>query len=112
MHLDIAFKGFIGVLIAVIIIGSGLGVTTGFAQAVAADNYMESVSKVIVESNFNPNVISQCMEEAAENEYVLDVELQEATKAGVKTYGKITLTYYFEIKLFGLRQQKVQSKIV
>ena len=112
MHLDIAFKAFIGVLSAVIIIGSGLGVTTGFSQTVAADNYMEAVSKVIVESNYSPSVINQCIQEAAENDYVLTVELQDAIKAGVKNYAKITLTYYFEIRLFGLRQQKIQIKII
>ena len=112
MHLDIAFKAFVGVLAAVIIMGSGLGVTTGFSQTVAADNYMESVAKVIIESNYNTEVIDKCVREAEENGYALAVELQQATKAGVKTYGKITLTYYFEIPLFGIRQQKIQTKIL
>lgn len=112
MHLDMVFKGFLGVFAAVIIIGSGLGVTTGFSQTVAADNYMESVSKVIVESNYNENVINQCIQEAADNDYILTVEIQGATKAGVKSYAKITLSYYFEIPLFDLKQQKIQTKIV
>ena len=112
MHLDIAFKAFVGVLAAVIIIGSGLGVTTGFSQTVAADNYMESVSKVIVESNYNTEVIGKCIQEAADNGYVLEVDIQGATKPGVKNYAKITLTYYFEIQLFGLKQQKIQTKLV
>ena len=61
MNLDIVFKAFVGVLAAVIIIGSGLGVTAGFSQTVAADNYMESVAKTIVESNYSPAVISSCI---------------------------------------------------
>lgn len=112
MHLDIVFKAFIGVLAAVVIIGSGIGVTTGFSQSVAADNYMESVSKVILESNYNESVIEKCMEEAVENGYALEVNVQPASKVGVKNYAEIRLTYYFEIKLFGLRQQKVQTKII
>lgn len=111
MHLDIAFKAFVGVLVAVVIIGSGIGVTTGFSQSVAADNYMESVSKVILESNYNETVIEKCIDEAAENGYALEVNVQPASKAGVKSYAEVRLTYYFEIKLFGLRQQKVQTKI-
>ena len=51
MHLDIVWKAFVGVLAAVVIIGSGLGVTMAFSHAVAADNYMESVSKKICEVN-------------------------------------------------------------
>lgn len=112
MHLDIVYKAFVGVLAAIVIIGSGLGVTTGFSQAVAADNYMESVSKVIVESNYNQTIIDKCIQEASENGYTLEVELQPAAKAGVKTYAEIRLTYYFEIQLFHIRQQKVQTKIV
>lgn len=112
MHLDIVFKAFVGVLAAVVIIGSGLGVTTAFSQTVAADNYMESVSKVIVESNYNINVIDACIKEAMENGYLLEVHVQPASKAGVKYYAKIGLTYYFEIPLFGLKQEKVQIKII
>lgn len=112
MHLDIVFKAFVGVLAAVVIVGSGVGVTAGFSRAVAADNYMESVSKVILESNYNEMVIHQCMQEAEENGYTLEVDVRRAAKVGVKHYAEIKLTYYFEIELFGLKQQKVQTKII
>lgn len=112
MHLDIVWKAFVGVLAAAVIIASGLGVTTAFSQAVAADNYMESVSKVIVESNYNSNVIDALSQEARANGYMLDVIVRPASKAGVKQYAQISLTYYFEIRLFGLKQEKVQTKII
>ncbi|MBQ3559488.1 MAG: hypothetical protein IJA07_08265 [Agathobacter sp.] len=112
MHLDIVFKTFVGVLAAIVMVGSGVGVTVGFSRAVAADNYMESISKVIVESNYNEAVIRECQEEAEENGYILEVDVQNASKAGVKYYAKIKLTYYFEIELFGLKQQKIQTKII
>ena len=112
MHLDIAFKAFVGVLVAVIIIGSGLGVTSGFAEAVEANNYMESVSKVILESNFNETVIDKCIEEASINHFLLEIEVYEASKAGAKSYAKISLTYDFEIPLFGIKQQKIKTKII
>ena len=112
MHLDIVYKAFVGVLAAVIIIGSGLGVTTGFSQSVAANNYMETVSKVIVESNYSENVIEQLIEEANGNGYGFEVTVLGATKAGVKSYAKVTLTYYLEIPLFGIRQQKIRSKLI
>lgn len=112
MHLDIAFKTFVGLLVSIVIIGSGLGVTTGFSQAVAADNYMESVSKTIMESNYSKAVIAKCQEEAKENGYVLDVTLQSAAKAGVKTYAEVKLTYFFEMKLFNVKQEKIQKKII
>ena len=112
MHLDIVFKAFVGVLAAIVIVGCGVGVITGFSRSVAADNYMESVSKVIVESNYNEEVINACIGEAEENGFHLDVKVQAASKAGVKSYATITLTYYFEIKLFGIKQEKIQTKII
>lgn len=112
MHLDIVFKAFVGVLAAVVIIGSGMGVTTGFSQMVEARSYMESVSRVIVESNYNDSVINRCKQEASENGFALEVNVMSASRAGVKQYAEITFTYYFEIKLFGLKQQKIYTKII
>lgn len=112
MHLDIVFKTFVGILASIVIIGSGLGVLTGFSQSVAADNYMESVSKVIVESNYNQAVIDKCQQDASENGYKLTVNVYPAVKAGVKKYAEIELTYYFEIKLFNIKQEKVQWKVL
>lgn len=112
MHLDIVYKAFIGVMASIVIVGSGLGVITGFSQSVAADNYMEAVSKIIVESNYNETVINQCVQEASENGYILKIEVQDAVKEGVKSYAKIQLTYNFEIKLFHIKQQKIQTKIL
>lgn len=112
MHLDIVFKAFTGVLVAIVIIGSGIGVTTGFSQMVEANHYLESVSKLILESNYNSEVINYCMQEAKENGYELEVNLYQATRAGTRCYAELTFTYYFEIKLFGIKQQKIQMKII
>lgn len=112
MHLDIVFKAFVGVVAAIVIVGSGLGVTTAFSQVVAAENYMESVAKVIVESNYNTDVINTCVQEAQGNGYVLEVMVQPASKDGVNYFAKICLNYYFEIPLLGIKQEKVQMKII
>ena len=112
MHLDMVFKAFVGILSAVIIVGSGLGVLSGFTQVVATDNYLETVSKVILESNYNSQVISSCIDEALQNGYVLQVDVMRSAKAGAKNYATIQLTYYFEIPLFGIRQEKVQIKTI
>ena len=112
MHLDIVYKAFVGVLAALVIIGSGLGVTTAFSQSVAADNYMESVSKAILESNYSTTVIDACVDEAQTYGYTLEVYVYPAAKAGMKSYAEVKLTYYFEIPLFGIRQEKIQNKII
>lgn len=112
MHLDIVYKAFVGVLVAIVIIGSGLGVTTAFSQSVAADNYMEAVSKTILESNYNTTVINQCINEAQGHGYTLMVNVYPSAKAGMKSYAEVSFTYYFEIPLFGIKQQKIQTKII
>lgn len=112
MHLDMVFKAFVGILAAVVVIGSGLGVISGFTQAVSADNYMETVAKVIIESNYNEDVICECVEEASLNGYTLQVDVVRAVKAGAKSYATVQLTYYFEIPLFGIRQEKKQVKMI
>ena len=112
MHLDMVFKAFVGILAAVVIIGSGLGVVSAFSQTVAADNYLETVSKVIVESNYNGEVINNCIDEAALNGYTLKVDVIRSAKAGMKNYATLQLTYYFEIPLFGIRQEKIQIKMI
>lgn len=112
MHLDMVFKAFVGLLAAVVIIGSGLGVVSGFSQAVAADNYLEAVAKVIIESNYNASVIGSCIDDATENGYLLQVDVMSAVKAGVRNYATIKLKYYFEIALFGIKQEKIQMKII
>ena len=112
MHLDIVYKAFVGVLAALVIIGSGFGVTTGFSQSVAADNYMEAVTKTIVESNYNGAVIGDCINEAQAHGYTLEVTVHLSAKAGMKSYAEVKFIYYFEIPLFGIRQQKIQTKII
>ncbi|MBP3676725.1 MAG: hypothetical protein J6I97_00105 [Agathobacter sp.] len=112
MHLDIIFKAFVATLVVVVMIGSGLGVTMGFAEYVEAENYMQSVSKVILESNYNEAVIEQCQKEAANNGYVLEVTVEEAKKAGVKRFAQLKFTYDFTIELFQIRQQKMKVKII
>lgn len=112
MHLDMVFKAFVGILAAVVIIGSGLGVISGFSQVIEADNYLETISKVIVESNYNTAVIHNCIEEAALNGYTLQVEVVRSVKAGIRSYAMVQLTYYFKIPLFGINQKKIQMKII
>ena len=112
MHLDIAFKTFVGLFAAIVMIGSGLGVITGFSKAVAAENYMESISKVIVESNFNTMVIDKCEIDATKRGYILEVNVKEMEKLGVKKSAELKLNYYFEIPLFGIKQEKVQWKVL
>lgn len=110
--METVFKGFLTVIIAVIIAGSGLAVTAGFAAASASNDYIESVSKIIVESNYNETVIASCMKEAKDNDHELTVTVLGGTKPGSKRYARIELKYNFEIRLLGIKQEKERLKIV
>ena len=107
-----AFKALVAILSALFIVASGFSVTKGFAGAVEANNYMESVSKLILESYYNEEVIATCVAEAAENGYELTVSVEGGDRAGGAKCAKIEFIYDFELKLFGYVQEKKQMKVL
>ena len=106
-----AFKTFIVVLSSLFMIVSGFSVILGFSDVVAATNYVESVSNIIVESHYNSTVITECIQDANDNGYVLTVSVT-GNSPGAAKYAKIVLEYDFELKLFGYKQAKSLSKVV
>ena len=74
--------------------------------------YFETVSSVIIESNYNEDVITQCQQEAQENGYTLEVVVYGGTIPGEQKYAEFTLTYYFEVPLIGLKIPKVRQKVM
>lgn len=110
--MSVVFKAFIAILSALMIVVSGFCVTQGFSASVAANNYMEQVSLLIVESYYNDAVITECIEDASEKGYTLSVTVEGETKPGCAKYMKIRMTYDFELKLFGYKQAKSIMKVL
>lgn len=110
--MSVAFKAFIAILSALFIVFSGYSVSLGFGDAVAANNYMEQVSALIVESYYNDAVIAECINDAADNGYTLSVTVEGETKPGCAKYMKIEMQYDFELKLFGYKKTKSIMKVM
>lgn len=77
----------------------------------AAKEYKADVAAEIENSNFNPNVISACIDQASAVGYKLEVtncvydELHDIQAA------EIVLTYHYDIPLFGIRDTKTTRGI-
>lgn len=106
------FKAFIVVLSALFMVVSGFSVTAGFGGAVAANNYMESVSNLIIESYYNDEVIEACVQDAETHGYELTVSVEGKNKPGTARYMQIKLTYDFKLELFGYTQEKTLTKVL
>lgn len=74
--------------------------------------YFDTVTAVVVESNYNEDVIEQCCKEAQENGYTLEVVVYGGTVPGSQKYAEFTLTYEFEVPLIGLKLPKVRQKVM
>lgn len=81
-------------------------------DVVNSSYYFESVTAVIVESNYNENVIAQCVQEASENGYTLEVTVYGGTIPGEQKYAEFNLTYDFEVPLIKLKLPKVRQKVM
>ena len=106
------FKAFIVVLSSLFMVVSGFSVAVGFGDSIAANNYMESVSNLIIESYYNDEVIEACVQDAAVHGYELSVSVEGKNKPGTARYMRIELTYDFELKLFGYSQKKSLTKVL
>lgn len=110
--MDAVFKMAIGAISAIVLLVSGIAVTLGFVDAEASNNYIDSVSKVIAESNFSDEVINECIDEAARNGYELTVAVEGSSRPGSYKYAKLVLKYDFELGFFKIEREKTRSKII
>lgn len=91
---------------------TGTSVVTAEQDVLIAIKYFDDVSTVIYESNYNPNVISDCITEAEEDGYVLRVNVIGSDKPGLQRYAEVELDYYYQIPLLGIKELKTRSKII
>lgn len=110
--MDVIGKVLVGCIAAILLVMSGASVTMGNTDEVAANQYIDSVAKIIVESNYNSEIIADCIDKAEESGYTLSVQVHGTVAPGVKQYAEIELIYSYSLKLFGFSKDKTISKIV
>lgn len=110
--MEMIYKTMILVVLVIFLVSSGFAVSNTCIDIVRANNYFEEISKVILESNYNENVINTCCEEALKNGYKLSVLVEGNNRPGVLNYAKLVFTYKYEIKMFGVSIEKQKEKII
>ncbi len=110
--MEMLYKLLLLGVLTIFLISGGFAVSNTCIDIVSANNYFEEVSKVIKESHYNENVIEACCEEASKNGYELSVIVEGNHRPGILNYAKVTFTYKYEIKLFGVSVEKQKEKIL
>ena len=77
-----------------------------------AGDYMEGVSAIIRASNYNEEVIRQCVTEAQENGYILEVEVYESPEVSAKKYAKVSLNYKYHFPFMQSFSWKKKVRII
>lgn len=110
--MDSIYKGLLVLLSVIAILLTGSSIAMSSAEIARANDYFDSAAAVIVDSNYNEQVMEQCCEEAELNGYRLEIEVQGETKPGGKKTVKATFTYVYEMKAFFVSKEKVKVKIL
>lgn len=105
----IATYGVLFVLLCNIFICVQLATASG--QTSAAQEYKADVIAEIENSNFNPNVISGCISQAALAGYTLEVRVCEYDADNDIKSAEIILEYNYAIPLFGISDTKTTRGI-
>lgn len=110
--MEVIFKVLVAGIAAVFLVTGGVSVVLSNADETKANQYVESVSKTILESNYDNTVIAECIQNASDNGYTLSVTVVGSSQAGKMQYAKLKLTYTYSLNLFSFSKQKTISKIV
>lgn len=90
----------------------GISIISANVDITAAGNYMQQAAAVIGESDYSEEMISQCVAEAEQNGYVLEVEVYDSPVYAGHKYALVRLRYPYRIAMLGILQWKVKEKLV
>lgn len=77
------FKTFMGVFFLVLLLLTGVGIISAQLDVTAALDYKADIVTELENSNYSPQVINACIEQAVENGYKL--EIRTFTEGGAST---------------------------
>ncbi len=107
-HIISAFSIVLVLLVNILIC---LAVVTINADISAAKEYKAAVVAEIESSNFNPQVIRYCIEQAADAGYTLDVQCAYYDREADVKMAEIVLHYPYQIPLLGITEMKTTRGI-
>lgn len=86
-------------------------VISASGDAAAAKEYKADVIAEIENSNFNPNVIASCIDQAADAGYDLQITSCTYNEYNDIQTAEVILTYNYEMPLFGISDTKTTRGI-
>lgn len=87
------------------------GMLSVTAKVAEAKEYKAAVVSEVENSNFNPNVIAACIEDARSKGYVLQIRTCGYKEDTQRLIGEISLTYDYNFPLLGVSGQSVTRGI-
>lgn len=109
--IDMIYKAALTIIMVIFLAVSGTSIASAQQDLNNANSYFDDVTTTIAESNYAPSVINECITEAAENGYVLRVDVIEGTQTGVMRYAEAEMDYEYRINIFGVSETKTKHKI-
>lgn len=110
--MDIIYKVLITILSIIILFSTGLSLTLCIADEIETNQYFASVTETLADSNYSQEVIELLIEEAAQKNYQLSVQIYGSTLPGTYKYAQVTLSYEFRLDMFGIALNRTKQKIV
>lgn len=104
-------EGFSVLFVLTLNLFLAVGMLTVTAKVTEAKEYKAAVTAEVENSNFNPNVIAACIQDAAAQGYVLEIDMCEYEEEEGRQIAEILLTYDYEMPLLGVSGQRVTRSI-
>ena len=101
--MDVIIKVFTGTYVILLLVFASLGIISANIDSRNAVEFASLVDTTIKESNYDQDTIDKLIQDAENRGYELTVSTYAGSNSRV-THGYATLTYTFEVPIFGIKQ--------
>lgn len=101
------FKAFLGTFLILALVISGVTLLYSSLTARSADSFMTETVQRIENSNFDQNVIDECVSNASRRNYSLNVKLYAQNGSSMTSFGQAELRYPFALPMMTKNRTQV-----
>ena len=98
------FKTILSILLVAMIAYTGIGVLWAYNAAVAAEQYLNKVTREVSTANLRTNVLDAEVQDAKDHDYELSYETMDDNH-GTRHYVSLTLKYKYTVGIAALSGQ-------
>ena len=110
--MDIIYKALITILSIILLLSTGLSLTLSMADELERNHYFTSITETLVDSHYSEEVKTMLIDDAAEKGCELRIEIFGSNAPGFYKYAEVTLSYNFQLEMFGIVLPRVKHKII